>query len=607
MEEKERVLASLEQINGFKYLKRGKEKYFIGDFVELVGDLEESNNKPKKYEIVSFMHGLGGDIAITCFNRKEGIGLFRVESIKSFYYKKDIKKYVHRGCPRVFEAKEDQLVTDHFGNKGYIQDMILADKKLVIKSLCTKILINNQENSFKWVLNTELAHTNHFKCFYDNQLYVSEYKMYAFKVTQISETQFSAENVPVNRGAKEKLISCNLKVLSSAYSSEIVYLLNGDEILKDHSDKFIIGPRSGQLILKSKLKSDGYRQYDNGYYFPEFKNFKRHNPFNKDFNYKFGLDSPTNLITEGLKYTFGVEIEMADCTFTPTMMQDYNIMVEKDGSITNSRDEKYGPEIITGVLKGDHGFAHLQALCNELANKGEVNHTCGIHTHIGSADFNSTNIVLLFKLLKHLEEDIFNMLPKSRRENKYCRRLPNLDFNFDGCNTIMDMKIRVDNYYTELFTKAADSPPSDKLNKTKNHPKGAKVNYDQTNIRYCWANFIPALFNTRLTNPPSNTIEFRCFNASTNFIKIKNWLKICMALVSFAENCHSDIMSNTVTLKGEVLPLTLKNIMNKVYPKSYRIINEFIDIRTELFKDVDLEDIKNENEVNVNLKLKQLI
>ena len=47
--------------------------------------------------------------------------------------------------------------------------------------------------------------------------------------------------------------------------------------------------------------------------------------------------------------------------------------------------------------------------------------------------------------------------------------------------------------------------------------------------------------------------------------------------------------------------------MNKVYPKSYRIINEFIDMRTALFTSVDLEDIKNENEVNVNLKLKQLI
>jgi hypothetical protein len=384
-------------------------------------------------------------------------------------------------------------------------------------------------------------------------------------------------------------------------------LLNGEELLKSFPDKFVIGPRSGQIILKSQIMSDGYRAYPSGYYFPEFKNLKKFQPNDNEFNYRWGLDSPTHLITEGLKYTFGVEIEMADCSFNNKLLQDFNIMVEKDGSITNSRREKYGPEIITGILKGDQGLAHLQSLCNELANKGEVNHTCGIHTHIGSADFNNTNLVMLYKLLKHIEDDIFNMLPKSRRENKYCRRLPNLDFNFDGCTTIMDMKIRVDNYYTELFTKAADSPPSDKLNKTKNHPKGAKVQYDQTNIRYCWANFIPALFNTRMTNPPSYTIEFRCFNASTNFTKIKNWLKICMALVNFAENSHSDIMSNTVTLKGEVLPLTLKNIMNKVYPKSYRIINEFIDMRTALFENVETEDIKNENEVNDNLKLKQLI
>ena len=45
MEEKERVVASLEAVNGFQYLKRGKEKYFVGDFIELEGALED-NNKP---------------------------------------------------------------------------------------------------------------------------------------------------------------------------------------------------------------------------------------------------------------------------------------------------------------------------------------------------------------------------------------------------------------------------------------------------------------------------------------------------------------------------------------------------------------------------------
>jgi len=605
MEEKERVVASLEAVNGFQYLKRGKEKYFVGDFIELEGYLGD-NNKPIKYQITGFTElKFEKTIFVLSNNSKYGTIVLPADKIVSFYYKKDIKKYIHRGCPRIFEAKEDQLVTDCLGNKGYIKDMVLVKNKLIIKSKCTKI-ITGHESSY-WVLTSELVKVNHFVCAVDGQYYDYSLKLTVYKANAKPDGSFTLSNVLVYHRLRDKLISCNLKIFSSSYNSDIVYLLNGEQLLKDYPDTFIIGPKSGQLILKSKIKSDGYRQYTNGYYFPEFSNLKKYDKDNKEFNYKWGLDSPTHLITEGLKYTFGVEIEMADCSFSNELLENYNIMVEKDGSITNSRGDKYGPEVITGVLKGDYGFAHLQLICNELANKGEVNRTCGIHTHVGSADFNNTNIVLLYKLLKHVEEEIFNMLPESRRENKYCRKLPNLDFNFDGCTTIMDMKIRVDNYYTELFTKAADSPPSDKLNKTKNHPKGAKVNYDQTNIRYCWANFIPALFNTRLTNPPSNTIEFRCFNASTNFTKIKNWVKICMALVSFAENCHSDIMSNTVTIKGEVLPLTLKNIMNKVYPKSYRIINEFIDMRTALFTSVDLEDIKNENEVNVNLKLKQLI
>jgi hypothetical protein len=604
MENKERIPCSLKEVNGFKYLQRGKEKYFVNDIIELDNAVNEDTGKPLKFEIVDIMTSNH----ITAFNAKSGRSIIPTSQIKSFYYKKDIKKYIHKNSPRIYESPEDKLIVDSYGNSGYIKDMIIVKKKLVVKSMCTKILIDSNEDNGTWILTSEIMSIPHYKCAITDKLYVTHYRAacYEVKLTD-NDPYFQTTAKYANKESVKSLLTCNYKILGKAFSPEIIYLLNGEELLKSFPDKFVIGPRSGQIILKSQIMSDGYRAYPSGYYFPEFKNLKKFQPNDNEFNYRWGLDSPTHLITEGLKYTFGVEIEMADCSFNNKLLQDFNIMVEKDGSITNSRREKYGPEIITGILKGDQGLAHLQSLCNELANKGEVNHTCGIHTHIGSADFNNTNLVMLYKLLKHIEDDIFNMLPKSRRENKYCRRLPNLDFNFDGCTTIMDMKIRVDNYYTELFTKAADSPPSDKLNKTKNHPKGAKVQYDQTNIRYCWANFIPALFNTRMTNPPSYTIEFRCFNASTNFTKIKNWLKICMALVNFAENSHSDIMSNTVTLKGEVLPLTLKNVMNKVYPKSYRIINEFIDMRTALFENVETEDIKNENEVNDNLKLKQLI
>lgn len=360
------------------------------------------------------------------------------------------------------------------------------------------------------------------------------------------------------------------------------------------------------IVRKDRLKQDdGYKKYDNGYYFPEFSNLKSKTN-DTSFNYKFGLDSNTHLITEGLKYTFGVEIEMADCCFPPHFFTDMNIKVEKDGSIKNTRGEKYGPEVITGVLKGDKGFEHLQYICTELAKRSEINHTCGIHTHIGNANFNNANIVMLFKLAKILEKDIFRMLPVSRSKNEYCRALPDLDFNFNNCNSIMDLKIRIDNYYTELFTLAANCPPNDKVNKTKNHPRGAKVGYDHNNIRYCWINFIPALFNTRNTNPPSYTIEFRPFNASTNFTKIKNWIKICMAIVNFSENYHRDIMKGVVTIDGKEQPITLKNVVRKIYPKSYRKLTEFIDTRTEIFSSSHNEDV-DVNSDNVKLNIKQLI
>lgn len=598
-------------VNGFNYVQVNKVKYFAGDYV-ILNSFDLQNNKPIKFVIEEvYLSKLPG--SFVKFN-SDHTGVYPLSAPKlskdfgGFYYKKDEKKYVRQCNPRLYEADPNTEICDSYGNKGLMSNMVLVEGKLVVKDICTQIFYSDKQDDNAWILTKSLERISYFKCPINGKIYHANHGITTYNVRPLKENKdyFEVSSTTVSKGEEVKLTTVDLRILHPQYGREIVSLINPEVILESAPTKFMIGPKSGQIILVSELKKDGYRKYKNDLYFPEFKNLKSLKPGDMEFNSKWGLDSQTHLITEGLKYTFGVEIEMADCSFTPSMTKDYNIMVEKDGSIRNTRGEKYGPEVITGVLKGDNGFAHLQAICNELASKGEVNSSCGIHLHVGSADFNNTNVVLLYKLLKAVEEDVFNMLPKSRRNNEYCRKLPNLDFNFDECTTIMDMKIRVDNYYTELFTKAANSPPNDKYNKMTNHPKGAKVGYDHSNIRYCWSNFIPALFNTRNSIPPSYTIEFRCFNASTNFTKIKNWTKICMALVNFAENFHSDIMSNSVTLNGEVLPLTLKNVCAKVYPKSYRIINEFIDIRTETFRS-DEEDIKNENELQTNLKLKQLI
>ena len=587
------------KVNNFTYAEVNGIKYFIGDFVTLSDDPDQKH----RIESISPLQSHQQFGILHTSHRKGKSNICGIDHITGFYYKKDQKKYGIQKKPRVYEGDPNTVVKDAFGHDDMLSNMTFYKGRLLSLNHCVKVMEHPNSEIFTYILKSDAERFGYFECYLSKLYYQKSRLDKAF----IVKDDLTVDLVYVNKVDSNSLLSTHAKYFAAdpRLPKDSIKLINGEELLDKKSDIFTIGPKSGMIVKKDKLRTDdNYKRYDNGYYFPEFSNLQsKSNDINH--NYRFGLDSNTHLITEGLKYTFGVEIEMADCCFPPHFFTDMNIKVEKDGSIKNTRGEKYGPEVITGVLKGDRGFEHLQYICTELAKRSEINYTCGIHTHVGNANFNNANIVMLFKLAKALEKDIFNMLPASRRKNEFCRELPNLDFNFNNCTSVMDLKIRIDNYYTELFTLAANCPPNDKVNKTRNHPKGAKVGYDHKNIRYCWLNFIPALFNTRNSNPPAYTIEFRPFNASTNFIKIKNWIKICMAIVNFAENYHKDIINNYIMFDNVKEPITLKNVMRKVYPKSHRKLNEFIDSRTQIFTQTPDEDVDTVDDVK--LKIKELI
>jgi hypothetical protein len=141
--------------------------------------------------------------------------------------------------------------------------------------------------------------------------------------------------------------------------------------------------------------------------------------------------------------------------------------------------------------------------------------------------------------------------------------------------------------------------PDHKVNKKHDHPKGFKCGYDHSAARYCWVNFIPAVFNTRKNEV--YTIEFRPHSASTSYYKIKNWLFICIALIDIVENHKKEIYNNP--------NITLQDIIRIVYPKNHMQINDYIEKRTLKFADKSINhEISDytDNEVTDDLTLKSL-
>ena len=247
--------------------------------------------------------------------------------------------------------------------------------------------------------------------------------------------------------------------------------------------------------------------------------------------------------TSGMDYTFGVELET--CYSRDVGYQgNYNLKAVYDGSTD-------GLEYVTGVLQGNKGIKQLESICSMLSDYGaKVDRKCGVHVHIGGAEFNRRFSIIMLKLCLDIESDIYKLLPESRQGNTYCKKLPK--------DLIERMNFH--NYKETLGTIIQNCIISREYNKKKGHPGG---HYNSQ--RYYWVNI-----TNYSTATGSNTIEFRPHSGSLDYKKIYNWLLICMSIVKFAENRQrrvwtSGMSKHPITLQ-EVLKYSLnQKLFNQVY------------------------------------------
>lgn len=313
-------------------------------------------------------------------------------------------------------------------------------------------------------------------------------------------------------------------------------------------------------------------------------------------NIIFGVDSATYKGFEGLRYTFGVEIETCIGRLEPKDYEFLNVKAVHDGSLRDAAGNTPGGEFVTGILTGDAGLTQLAELCRILSFKCKLNEKCGVHIHAGNLNWNKEDICFSYILAEQLEDELFNMLPKSRRANSYCRRLTQLTLKYlpelRETRSKSQYDILIDTIYNDIFkevTYVKDKPrktlsiSTDSLdsgrdmNRSSQHPNGAKCGYDKNAQRYCWLNFVTLLYNTKGLGG-SNTLELRSHSATMNFNKIKNWIKVFFAICRFIENNKTQIKEGKVTLEQVVM---------EAYPLTGEKLVQYIEERKQLFKSHD--------------------
>lgn len=363
--------------------------------------------------------------------------------------------------------------------------------------------------------------------------------------------------------------------------------------------------------LKSGLFYDPALAKDSQAKFLAFNAIKRKGTLGINKQAYYGISSPSYKFSEGKKYTFGLEIETSKGIFPAYLHSEHNVECEYDGSLKDDDGVAYGGEYITGVLTGDTGVDYLRRLCYELSRRCEVNNKCSVHVHLGGFKDNKVFAVALYKLGLILQNDLFSYQPPSRAKSIYCRPLERLKPFLKGINATSssERKVEIDELYSALVQYVAYKKvfPDKYVNKKEPHPMGHKCGYNHSTQRYCWLNFVPLLFNSR-GDGKTYTIEYRLNSGTTNFNKIYNWLKICIALTWYAET-YSDTILSIKTDKS----ISLKEILKLAYPQTNIRLIRYLQERYKKFnsgsskeaEDADYND--NDNEEIKSKKLKDLL
>lgn len=257
--------------------------------------------------------------------------------------------------------------------------------------------------------------------------------------------------------------------------------------------------------------------------------------------------------TSGMKYTFGVELETCKSNDVP-YTSNINMKAVYDGSTD-------GLEYVSGVLHGNKGMDNVKSMCNFLnEHDAKVDRKCGVHVHIGGAQFNRRFSIMIARLCKEIESDLYCMLPQSRSGNSYCQKLPDY---------VSELNFR--NYRDKLGLLLMNTSIDRNHNKKKSHPGG---HYNSQ--RYYWLN----MTNYSCSTGP-DTVEFRNHGGTLDYTKIYNWILICMSIVKFAENQQRRIWNCGLSEKHRIsLQDVLKYSLND---KDFEDVWTYVKSRAKRF------------------------
>ena len=201
--------------------------------------------------------------------------------------------------------------------------------------------------------------------------------------------------------------------------------------------------------------------------------------------------------------------------------RDSSIKAQKTADVIGESSDNYKVEFITPILNYSD-IETLQELVREIRKAGGfTNETCGMHVHIGAADFTAKAATNLINAVASKQDLIFKALQVHENRKSYCKKIEEdllKDFNEEKPKTMAQL---ASVWYNEPENTA-----------TRNHGHYHSSRYKIVNLH--------ALFT-------KGTVEFRVFNSTLHAGEVKTAIQFCLALMHQAKTTAKAIYRPTIT------------------------------------------------------------
>jgi len=203
---------------------------------------------------------------------------------------------------------------------------------------------------------------------------------------------------------------------------------------------------------------------------------------------------------------------------TWSIKRDSSIRAEKkdaDGNVEVTSDDSYKVEFITPILNYSD-IENLQELVRAIRKAGGmVNETCGMHVHIGAADFTAQAATNLLNAVASKQDLIYKALNVYPDREKYCHKI--------GEDLLNDIREEKPKTMAKLASVWYNEPEREAV---REHSHYHTSRYHLVNLH--------ALFT-------KGTVEFRMFNSTLHAGEVKAAIQFCLAVMHQAKTAKRAI------------------------------------------------------------------